>query len=158
MRYHLVLVSLLVLVALPGLAVAQTEADGCAVDENYIEALGENQGALLRINVLLNTGGGPLNNLDTARVSYSQLMSMRTYHEDERADLPDCAQALNAGMIDTISAAQDVFGVLFLQGLDFENQQMYQNDLVNAVEKLRLKFGALDALGAEASLTIDPDA
>jgi hypothetical protein len=159
MRLHLLFAGLFVLLALPGLAAAQSDSGGCAVAENYIEALEENQWALLRINLRFNTGSGPLiNSLATARVTYSQLMSIRTYHEDQRSVLPDCAQALNAGMIDTITAAQDVFGILFLQGLDAENRQFYQNDIVNAVEKLRIKFGDLNMLEAEANLTIDPDA
>ncbi|MEL6148570.1 MAG: hypothetical protein AAFU54_29810 [Chloroflexota bacterium] len=124
--------------------------DTCTVDENYIETVEENTGALLRINVLLNSGGGPLNDVDNARVSFRQLISMREYHESLRETLPDCAQTVNTEMIDTIVAAQDLFGTIFLQGLDFQNFTRYEDELAQAAAELRAEFATLNAATSAA--------
>lgn len=124
----------------------------CEVRGSFIEAIDENSSAIFRINFQLNSGGGPLNDIDTARVSYRQLMSMREYHQQQRDVLPDCAQAINTAIIDTIDTAQDVFALLFMQGLDtLENYFLYDDDIELAVANLRQNFGALsDATSAIA--------
>lgn len=139
-------------------ALAQAQDNECAVSANYIEAVEENTSAVLRINILLNSGGGPLNNIDTARVNYKQLISMRNYHEDQRELLPECAQATNTALIDTIVTAQDLFGVLFLQGLDAENFQLYDNDLRQAAAALRQNFAVLNEESNATVLVPDEDA
>ncbi|MEM6530862.1 MAG: hypothetical protein AAF653_21375, partial [Chloroflexota bacterium] len=149
MRPQLLLLALLLMFT----PVTQSHAQaGCTVDENYIETVTENTGALLRINVLLNSGGGPLNDVDNARVSFRQLISMREYHESLRATLPDCALPINTEMIDTIVAAQDLFGTIFLQGLDFQNFTRYDDELAQAAAELRAEFAALNEATAAAAL------
>jgi hypothetical protein len=153
MRIRLLLCLLLVL--LPGVVQAQT--DTCAVPDNYIEALDENTSSLLRVNVLLNTGGGSLTDIDAASVHYRQLISMRHYHEDQRAELPDCAQPLNNAAIAAVTAAQDVFGLLFLQGVDVDGAGSYDDEITRAAAHLREQFGNLNTVTVNTTLVPLPD-
>lgn len=152
LRFLLLIITVMLL---PGAAHAQAET--CAVNPNYIEATDENTDSLLRVNVLLNSGGGSLNNIDTASVSYRQLISIRQYHEAQRAVLPDCAQPVNNAMIAAITAAQDVFGLLFLQGLDVESAPFYQDEITRAAADLRQRFSDLNTAQTTQPLVPEQD-
>lgn len=124
----------------------------CTVPDVYLEALGEHQDTLLGYSIALNTGGGVLANLDTAAVNYQLLIAMRRYHQDARATLPACAQAVNTATLDSIAAAQDAFAMLFLNTAATNNPG-YERDLIDAVAGFRAAFGGLTAARNTTPLT-----
>lgn len=146
--------AVLLLVVMAFIAPTSAQTLTCTVPENYLEALRENQDGLLRVTVLLNTGGGALNNLDTAEVNYEMLRSIRRYHEDAHATLPDCAQPANRDTIAAISAAQDAFALLFIREVNADQYALYADDLAAANEALRERFSTMNATIGAAQFTV----
>jgi hypothetical protein len=142
----------ILLLLMIGVVVVPVTAQDCVVSENYIEAFGENRSELLRISVLLNTGGGALNDDATAAVNYKLLMSVRHYHQDARATLPECAQSANTAMLDAVSAAEDAFAMLFLDRLADDGS--YTDDLTRTIADFRVAFGALQSTVDDAALQV----
>lgn len=117
----------------------------CTVSENYLEALNEHGDTLLRLNVLLNTGGGVLNNLQTVEINHRLLRSMRRYHEERHAGLPACAQPSNLATMTTINATDDALTLLFLRELETTDPLRYEDDIRRAVDELRSRYAELGA-------------
>jgi hypothetical protein len=132
---------------------AATQAQDCTVSEFYAEALDEHAYTILGLNMRLSMGDITLTNTDMLAVNYKMLISMRAYHTDARATLPDCAQAVNHAAIAAISAAQDAITMLMLNKL--EPAGGYDDDLRQSVTAYREAFAALNQAQADARLRYD---
>jgi len=144
----------MLLLVLPGVAPMQATAQaGCDVTDVYTEALGEHADTLLGLSVQLNTGGGALTNIDTAAVNYKLLISMREFHQAQRATLPDCAQRVNDAMLGAIGAAQDTLALYFL--IQLEEGASYEDDFGDAVFAFREALGLLVTAQRESDLAPD---
>lgn len=129
------------LLAIPGAAhPAHAQTDRfCVVDSNYGEAFDENRQFLLRTLELIYRPNSPFLTGDRSLYGYyTSLISMRRYHEDQRAELPACAEDLNEATIDLIIATQDVVGVLVVQRANPASS--YTLSLRNAQSHLDLRW------------------
>lgn len=85
--------------------------ESCAVPANYLEAFQENVSVLLRLLTYANGGSVQFSDNDIFQNYYGMLQSSRAYYLNEQPDLPDCAQELNAAMVDVLQANMEVLAL-----------------------------------------------
>jgi hypothetical protein len=135
---------LTVLVLLFAVSVVQMQSETvCDVPDTYLEALGENEFTLTRVLVETQSPGSDMSEPETAATFYATLQSMRHYHEDMRAELPDCAQSLNTEYVDVVSASQDMLAYFIARGAVPEKETVYNNRLESAADYLREQWSDL---------------
>lgn len=103
---------------MPSSGYTQTSSSSCVVSANYAEAVHENRMTLIKLLARIYADQSPLDDPGIARIYYTMLASTRHYHEDIHATLPDCARELNAVLIGSISATQDVLALMLAQHAD----------------------------------------
>jgi len=113
-----------------GLLIAQPdeELQICSLPSHQEEAFNENLFMLVKTLSFIHSERTPLENPRTLGLYHSLMISMRGYHEDQRGQIPECAQGLNEAYVQTITATQDVLGLMMAEKLN-PNVKRYQSRL-----------------------------
>lgn len=131
-------------------AQAQPETDRvCEMTLAHGEAFNENNLLLLRLMQAVNPAQSPLTPNEVFNTYYPVLQSMRQYHEDIHADLPECALEANLAYLATITSGQDAVALTLARSAIEDRGPVYANRLEDARADLLENWRALsDALDA----------